>query len=281
MGAPRVRPRGRGGRRGVPARLRPPDLPVAERDPAPRERAPAGGAGGQRDAGHAGDAPGAGGGRRGARGERAVLLAGAEAEGGGAVGAAPVPARRPRLRAVHGQPRGRGAVPRGVHVAGPGGALPADAGGRPQTAMSAAGVRARCAIEVNACVALLASLARRTVITCCLVICSHPHATAGGSGLVWLMWDNPRPVAAEVGYMNETSIEDEKNVDDQMVKSLGAKKCPLKVHGDDTIFKAHRGVKSAAAHPVISSRQCTCWSQLAALGLCGSCRTTKTAPSGC
>ena len=63
---------------------------------------------------------------------------------------------------------------------------------------------------------------------------------------MWLMWDNenPRPVAAEVGYMNETSIEDEKNVDDQMVKSLGAKKCPLKVLGYDRIFKAHRSVKA-------------------------------------
>uniref|UniRef100_A0A7S4D2A6 Uncharacterized protein n=1 Tax=Eutreptiella gymnastica TaxID=73025 RepID=A0A7S4D2A6_9EUGL len=42
-------------------------------------------------------------------------------------------------------------------------------------------------------------------------------------GLVWLMWDNEnqRPVAAKVGYMNETSIEDEKNVYDQMGQQAG------------------------------------------------------------
>ena len=37
----------------------------------------------------------------------------------------------------------------------------------------------------------------------------HVLAAAGGSGRVWLMWDNEdrRPVAAKVGYMNETSID--------------------------------------------------------------------------
>ena len=51
----------------------------------------------------------------------------------------------------------------------------------------------------------------------------HVLAAAGGSGLVWLMWDNEnqRPVAAKVGYMNETSIEDEKNVYDQMGQQAG------------------------------------------------------------
>uniref|UniRef100_A0A7S4D299 Uncharacterized protein n=2 Tax=Eutreptiella gymnastica TaxID=73025 RepID=A0A7S4D299_9EUGL len=70
-------------------------------------------------------------------------------------------------------------------------------------------------------------------------------------GLVWLMWDNEnqRPVAAKVGYMNETSIEDEKNVYDQMVEKLGAKKkYLLKVRGYNRIFKAHRGVKTDDHH---------------------------------
>ena len=65
------------------------------------------------------------------------------------------------------------------------------------------------------------------------------------------MWDNEnqRPVAAKVGYMNETSIEDEKNVYDQMVKKLGAKKkYLLKVHGYDRIFKVHCGIKTDEHH---------------------------------
>ena len=58
-----------------------------------------------------------------------------------------------------------------------------------------------------------------------------------------------RPVAAKVGYMHETSIEDEKNVYDQMVKKLGAKKkYLLKVRGYNRIFKAHRGVKTDDHH---------------------------------
>ena len=75
----------------------------------------------------------------------------------------------------------------------------------------------------------------------------HVLAAAGGSGLVWLMWDNEnrRPVAAKAGYMNETSIEDEKNVYDQIVKKLSVKKkYPLKVHGYNRIFKVHHGVKT-------------------------------------
>uniref|UniRef100_A0A7S4D2F3 Uncharacterized protein n=1 Tax=Eutreptiella gymnastica TaxID=73025 RepID=A0A7S4D2F3_9EUGL len=79
----------------------------------------------------------------------------------------------------------------------------------------------------------------------------HVLAAAGGSGLVWLMWDNEnqRPVAAKVGYMNETSIEDEKNVYDQMVEKLGAKKkYLLKVHGYDRIFKVDRGFETDDHH---------------------------------
>ena len=79
----------------------------------------------------------------------------------------------------------------------------------------------------------------------------HVLAAPSGSGLVWLMWDNEnqRPVAAKVGYMNETSIEDEKNVYDQMVEKLGAKKkYLLKVHGYDRIFKVDRGFETDDHH---------------------------------
>ena len=65
------------------------------------------------------------------------------------------------------------------------------------------------------------------------------------------MWDNEnqRPEAAKLGYMKETSIEDEKNVYDQMVKKLGAKKkYLLKVHGYDRIFKVECGVKTDDHH---------------------------------
>ena len=60
------------------------------------------------------------------------------------------------------------------------------------------------------------------------------------------MWDNEnqRPVAAKVGYMKETSIEDEKNVYVYSLQTWGHEK----VHGYDRIIKVECGVKTDDHH---------------------------------